>query len=147
MIKLECSISFLCHPGQYTDILRAQSSPLGEAYGVSSTPETGRLACTSAVSRFSAARGSTLILYARSYRHLGKCTVCHRVQYLDLVPHVAVYRYVRTQLSKCTICHRRLGRNVWRARVQYRLSATRGSIPIYYARSERRSGKCLVCPS
>ena len=107
----ECSISFLCRPGRYTDTLRAQLSPPGEVYGMSSTPETGRLACTSAVSRFNAARGSIPICYARSYRRLGKYTVCHRrprqnvwrarVQYLVIVPHRAVYRSVTLAVSTC----------------------------------------------
>ena len=55
--------AFLCRPRKYTDMLRAQLSPLGEEYGMSSTPETGRLACTSAVARFNAARGSIPIPY------------------------------------------------------------------------------------
>ena len=59
----EFSISFLCRPKQYTDMLRARLSPLGEEYGMSSTPETGRLACTSAEARFNAARDSISIYY------------------------------------------------------------------------------------
>ena len=57
----EFSISFLCRPKQYTDMLRLQLSLLGEEYDMSSTPETGRLACTSAVARFNAARRSVPI--------------------------------------------------------------------------------------
>ena len=59
----EFSISFLCHPGQHTHMLRAQLSLPGEGCGMSSTPETERLACTSAVSRFNTARGSIPICY------------------------------------------------------------------------------------
>ena len=91
--EVGCSISFLCARGSIP-IFYARLSPLGEVYGMSSTSKTGCLTCTSAVSRFNATRGSITIFYARSYRRLGKCTVCHRVQYLVLVPHGAVYRYV-----------------------------------------------------
>ena len=59
----EFSISFRCRPGRYTDMSRAQFSPLGEEYGMSATPETGRLGCTNEVARFNAARGSILICY------------------------------------------------------------------------------------
>ena len=89
----EFSISFLCRPEQCTDMLHAQLLPPGGGYGMPSTPETGRLACTNAVSSFNTARGSVVICYARSYRRLGKGTVCHRrprqdvcrvrMQYLD----------------------------------------------------------------
>ena len=57
----------------------------------------------SAVSRFYAARGSVPIFDVRSYRHLEKCTVCHRrprqdvwrvrVQFFVLVSYEVVYRY------------------------------------------------------
>ena len=57
----EFSISFLCRSGQYTDMLRIL--PPGEEYGMSSTPETGCMACTSAVSRFSTPQGSIPMCY------------------------------------------------------------------------------------
>ena len=57
--EVECSISFLCRPGQVIDILRAQLSPLGEVYGMS-RQDVWRA----------------------------------RVQYLVLVPHGAVHRWV-----------------------------------------------------
>ena len=115
---------------------------LGEVYGMSSTLETRRLACTSAVSRFSAARGNIPIFDARSYRRLGKCTVCHRVQYLVLMTHGAVYRYVRTPLLKCTMGHRHLGWDVWRAQVQYLVLVPHGAV---YRYVRTQLSKCTVC--
>ena len=65
--------------------------------------------CTSAASRFNAARGSTPMCYVRRNRRRGKCSVCHRrsrqdvrrvrVQNPVLVPLGAVYRSVTLAVS------------------------------------------------
>ena len=127
----------------------------------SSTPETVRRAYTGAVSRFCAARGGIPICYARSYRHLGKCSVCHRhqrqdvwrarEQYLVLMPHGAVYRYATCAVIAAGGSIRydidARDRTFGLHECSISFSAARSSIRIRYARSERRPGKCPVCPS
>ena len=166
-------------------MVRAQLTPPGKVYGMPSTPETGRLVCTGAVSRLSAARGSIPVWYARSerrpekcpvfrfsaargsmpifytrrYRHLGKCAVCHRrprqdiwrarVQYLVLVPHGVVYRYVTPAVISTwgSVQYTIGARDMACTSAVCRYRAARGSIPICYACSERHPGKFPACPS
>ena len=111
----ECSISFKCRTGYYTDMLRAQLTPRGEVDGMLSTPETGPLVCTGAVSRFSAARGSIPICYARSERRPGMCPVSRFSAAHRSIP-IFYTRSYRRQ-GKCTVCHRRPRQDIWRARV------------------------------
>ena len=128
---------------QYTDILCAKLSPLREVYGISSMPETGRLACTNTVARFSAARGNTDILLVQ-VSPLGE--VCG----MSSTPETGRLSSARGSTPICYACSYRsvryaiapgTGRLACTSAVS-RFSAARGSILICHVRSERRPGKC-----
>ena len=117
---------------------------------MSSTPETERLTCTSAVSRFRAARGNIPMAgtseVSRFHAARGSIPMCYarrnRRQKYIREKSSAVSRFCAARgsipvlyaRSIAALCPRRPRQDVWRARVQYFVSAPHGAIYRWCAR-------------